>query len=269
MEVFCSGGTVLKLLKQHRMLEPEAAGNVLGCVVHGLKVCHNHNILVRALAPENLFIDSTGIVKLANFEFGKKIMPGEFTMTVCGSKEYMSPEQMYGHGQTLASDFWGLGCLMYELMCGTTPFADPSEDIHQVHSNVLQGITDRILHDLGENAGHLGEDLCKGLLNSKAEDRTGNKDWHDLEHHHWFVEYNVNMGDLNTGHYGANTKVFWKPTIDNNKVGAYYYNDDDHPLSLHDEIHHNGATQYGGHLNEGEETSGNSTDLPWHWVFGE
>ena len=66
-----------------------------------------------------------------------------------------------------------------------------------------------------------------------------------------------------------NTKVFWKPTIDNNKVGAYYYNDDDHPLSLHDEIHHNGATQYGGHLNEGEETSGNSTDLPWHWVFGE
>ena len=53
-------------------------------------------------------------------------------MTVCGSNEYMSPEQMYGHGQTLASDYWGLGCLMYELFIGRTPFSDSSHNMSKV-----------------------------------------------------------------------------------------------------------------------------------------
>jgi len=75
-------------------LQPTDAGNVLGCVVLGLRCCHDHNILVRALGPENLFIGINGKIKLANFEFSKKIMQGEFTMTVCGSHEFMPPEQM-------------------------------------------------------------------------------------------------------------------------------------------------------------------------------
>ena len=134
LEEFCPGGTVYNLLKRQRdhQLEENAIGNILGCVIHGLRVCHDHSILVRALAPENLFIDKKGLVKLSNFEFSKKILPGAFTMTVCGSNEYMSPEQMYGHGQTLASDYWGLGCLMYELFIGRTPFSDSSHNMSKV-----------------------------------------------------------------------------------------------------------------------------------------
>ena len=97
LEEFCPGGTVLGLLNRQlgaSTLQPTDAGNVLGCVVLGLRCCHDHNILVRALGPENLFIGINGKIKLANFEFSKKIMQGEFTMTVCGSHEFMPPEQM-------------------------------------------------------------------------------------------------------------------------------------------------------------------------------
>ena len=96
LEEFCPGGTVLHMLNSplsghSNTLIPQDAAKIVGCVIHGLKCCHDHNILVRALAPENLLIGPKGIVKLSNFEFSKEILMGAFTMTVCGCHGTLNP----------------------------------------------------------------------------------------------------------------------------------------------------------------------------------
>ena len=195
----------------------------------------------------------------------------------------MSPEQMYGNGQTLACDLWGLGCLIYELLVGKTPFA--ADSMMELNSNVLVGVNNRILSQLhrggsgnsrslgnyGEQQGggaELVEELCHGLLRKRAIDRIGSTNWNDLEHHRWFSNVGVDLEVLKTGRFQTGDP-FWKPNIDGNRVGEYYYNDNDEPLTFHDEVAKvgkigNQRVQMGG---GGTDDSGSQVDLPWHWVF--
>ena len=274
LEEFCPGGTVLVMLQRQQgppTLKPTCAGNVLGCVILGLRCCHDHNILVRALAPENLFIDANGLIKLGVFEYSKRIMPGEFTMTVCGSQEFMPPEQMYGHGQTLASDFWSVGCLMYELLTGVTPFSDPLGSILNVHGNILQGINDRILSSISidDNAGQLAKEVVEGLLQNNAEDRLGAKDFNDLQQHLWFGRVNVDMNELESGRFSSG-EPDWKPKINSTNAGKLYYVDGK-PLRLEDVVMNGGGNDKdtdAGRITLAEESADrNHNSNDWHWVF--
>lgn len=44
------------------------------------------------------------------------------SFTVCGTTEYLSPEAVSGKGHDRSIDHWALGCLLYELFVGRTPF---------------------------------------------------------------------------------------------------------------------------------------------------
>ena len=72
---------------------------------------------------ENLLLDADGHIKLTDFGLCKEdIGFGNTTRTFCGTPEYLAPEVLEDNDYGRAVDWWGVGVVMYEMMCGRLPF---------------------------------------------------------------------------------------------------------------------------------------------------
>lgn len=78
---------------------------------------------------ENLLLDNTGHIKIADFGLCKEeITYGRTTKTFCGTPEYLAPEVLEDNDYGRAVDWWGVGVVMYEMMCGRLPFFNSDHD---------------------------------------------------------------------------------------------------------------------------------------------
>ena len=105
------------------LFEEDEAKFYIAELVLAIEYLHEKNILYRDLKPENILIFSDGHIKLADFGLAKQINNAtENTNTFCGSAKYLSPEMLNEKGATKASDIYGIGVVLYELMNGKPPF---------------------------------------------------------------------------------------------------------------------------------------------------
>lgn len=92
-----------------------------------LEHAHERGVLHRDVKPGNLFITRAGLLKLMDFGLSKsKHVPSTTAPgAVCGTPEYISPEQVMGTPITPATDLYSLGVVAYELLTGQRPFHHP------------------------------------------------------------------------------------------------------------------------------------------------
>ena len=101
---------------------------------------HEAGIVHRDLKPENIMLRSDGVLKILDFGLAKLTQPEEkieqagaaktlqqtLPGTVLGTPGYMSPEQALGEAADARSDIFSLGCLLYEMSSGQSPFSRSS-----------------------------------------------------------------------------------------------------------------------------------------------
>ncbi len=98
-------------------------------VAQALAAVHSRGILHRDLKPNNLFLRSGDIERVTLLDFGiarRSVRAPGITRTglIIGTPEYMSPEQMRGARELdPATDIFSLGCVIYECLTGSPPFA--------------------------------------------------------------------------------------------------------------------------------------------------
>lgn len=96
-------------------------------ISQALDAAHQAGIVHRDIKPSNVLIDQDGAAMLCDFGIARLPDNRRHTLTVTGAAigtpAYMSPEQARGD-KTLGapSDMYSLGCLLHELLTGTTPF---------------------------------------------------------------------------------------------------------------------------------------------------
>nr|XP_046210714.1 mitogen-activated protein kinase kinase kinase 4-like isoform X3 [Oncorhynchus gorbuscha] len=94
-----------------------------------INVLHEHGIVHRDIKGANIFLTSSGLIKLGDFGCSVKLnnaqtMPGEVNSTM-GTAAYMAPEvitRAKGEGHGRAADIWSLGCVLIEMVTGKRPW---------------------------------------------------------------------------------------------------------------------------------------------------
>lgn len=133
---YVNGGELFTCLRKEGKLNGKNARFFAGCVVLMFEYLHSLDIIYRDLKPENLLLAADGYLKLTDFGFAKKVLYK--TYTLCGTPEYIAPEVLLNKGHGKGVDWWTLGILCYEMLCGQPPFVD-DEDPMGIYQQVLSG----------------------------------------------------------------------------------------------------------------------------------
>lgn len=121
------GGQLDAVAKREPMPIRHAA-ELIAKLARTVHYAHEHGILHRDIKPGNILLDGKGEPHLTDFGLAR-LVETESTVTqtleVLGTPSYMAPEQAVGNNAriTSATDVYGLGAVLYQLLTGHPPFA--------------------------------------------------------------------------------------------------------------------------------------------------
>lgn len=158
--------------------KPREIARLMILVARAIHYAHQHGLLHRDLKPVNILVDGQGQPYVTDFglamrlEGDKKLTQTGFTI---GTPNYMSPEQAMGDKKrlTTASDVYGLGAVMYEMMTGRPPIDGHSPA--EILANVLERDPVR------PSKTNLGVDIDLETICLKALDKSPEKRYRSAE----------------------------------------------------------------------------------------
>uniref|UniRef100_A0AAY5F1J2 G protein-coupled receptor kinase n=1 Tax=Electrophorus electricus TaxID=8005 RepID=A0AAY5F1J2_ELEEL len=136
----------------------------------GLQHLHRESIVYRDLKPENILLDDNGHIRISDLGLAIKVPEGESIRGRVGTVGYMAPEVINNERYGMSPDWWGLGCLVYEMTAGRSPFRARKERVKR------EEVEKRVQEEEEEYSDKFTEDtknICRMLLAKDPKQRLG------------------------------------------------------------------------------------------------
>jgi serine/threonine protein kinase len=131
-----------------------------------LEALHVRGLVHRDVKPANVMVDERGAAALTDFGLARGIADTVLTKSgaVVGTIDYLAPELIRGQQAGRSSDLYALGCLLYECLAGTPPFAgrpyvetllahvrDEPRDLSEVRADLPESVSWTVLKALAKD----------------------------------------------------------------------------------------------------------------------
>lgn len=198
---YCGGGDLFEYLnRRSRPMDEAKARHVMAEILLAIEHIHSLGVVYRDLKLENVLLDVAGHIRMADFGLSKLLteiksaspssasrsdpktqMSLQKTKTFCGTREYVSPEMLSNAPYDTSVDLWAFGVLLYEILCGRTPFY--SDERGEIYDRIEKADV-WYPKDMSQNV----QDLLKGLLQRDVRKRlgTGPEGIQAIKSHPWF-----------------------------------------------------------------------------------
>ncbi|HEX5099020.1 MAG TPA: protein kinase [Polyangiaceae bacterium] len=162
------GSDLRRLLRAQGTLTPARVANLGIDICRGLSAAHAVGLVHRDLKPENLFVtrgdDGRDVCKILDFGVVKGSEHGSTRPgSLVGTVRYMAPEQV-GLDAPIGplADLHAVGVILYECLCGTTPFDGDTTE------RVLYGIMNATPIPLAERCPELPPEFAAAVTRAFA-----------------------------------------------------------------------------------------------------
>jgi serine/threonine protein kinase len=176
------GGNLQDLIDKDRKLTEEVARLYTAEMLLAVSHLHDRHIVYRDLKPANVVIDEFGHSALTDFGLSKEgVSQLRGTQSFCGSSAYMAPEILQRRGQGHTVDIYGLGVLLFNMLCGVPPFWHPDKKV--LTRNIMQAR----LHT-PDFVSEPAASLIKALMKREPSKRLGANRTLDVQEHEFFAD---------------------------------------------------------------------------------
>jgi serine/threonine protein kinase len=161
---YCELGELFSFI-EYSALNAFVARRLFVQIIEGISYMHSKGIAHRDLKPQNILLDKSEHVKIADFGMGRRVEAQTLLSTPCGSLFYAPPEILSNrHYDGRAADIWSLGVVLHVMVTGSLPWKGIGEAavIHQI----IQGT-----FTLPENLSPFLVDLLLSMLRVQPAER--------------------------------------------------------------------------------------------------
>ena len=116
------GGSLKQRIERNGALAPMEATSFAVDIANGLAFAHSKGIIHADLKPSNILFDSNDHAKICDFGIARTPQEEADTPQLFATAMYVAPERVEGKAATPATDIYGLGLILYEMLVGKPPF---------------------------------------------------------------------------------------------------------------------------------------------------
>ncbi|XP_028274398.1 G protein-coupled receptor kinase 5-like isoform X2 [Parambassis ranga] len=156
----------------------------------GLMHLHQKSIVYRDLKPENILLDDYGHIRISDLGLAVRMSEGGLVRGRVGTLGYMAPEVIRNERHGLSVDWWGLGCLIYEMTAGRPPFRARAEHPRPPE---MESRIQMAQEEYNNKFSSEARDICRSLLTKDPQQRLGSSGGRAVQAHPFFKPINFRM----------------------------------------------------------------------------
>ncbi|KAJ3338405.1 3-phosphoinositide dependent protein kinase-1 [Gonapodya sp. JEL0774] len=176
---YAKNGDMLELIRKYGSFDIPTTRFFVAEVIVALEYIHGRNVIHRDLKPENILVGEDMHIMLTDFGTAKVLNVPEGPSdsgtekndkkkanSFVGTAEYVSPELLSDKLASKASDFWALGALTYQMLCGRPPFQGKTD--YMIFQKIIN-----MEYSFPDDFPLIAKDLVSRLLKPDPDARLG------------------------------------------------------------------------------------------------